>query len=536
MAAKVVIGLVGTKLDQAGILDGVEAWRPSVAVCGHKDLPVARFELLCQEQFRELAEDVAAKVREISPETEVRIHHLVFSDPWDLEQVYGALYDFAHNYQFDTENEEYYIHITTGTHISQITLFLLVEACHFPARLIQSSPPLGSKHGRYGSYKIIDLDLSAYNHILSRFEKEQTDAVNFLKYNIQTRNERFNKLIERIGTIALASPDPIILTGPTGAGKTRLATRLYELIKNRHKVEGPFVAVNCATLRGDAAMATLFGHTRGAFTGAVRERPGLLRQAHRGVLFLDEIGELGTDEQAMLLRALETKSFFPMGSDHEVQSDFRLIVGTNSDLSAQVAAGTFRDDLLARINLWTFQLPGLSERLEDLEPNIDYELEQFTRTSGRRVVFTRDARERFLQFAYAPDALWTSNFRDLNAAIRRMATLAHGGRITSSIVDEEAQRLRKAWTGSESGADSALRNVLGDEATVSLDRFDRVQLADVIEICTQARSMSEAGRRLFANSRTKKRQPNDADRLRKYLGRFGLQWESIRALRDKQLS
>ena len=148
-------------------------------------------------------------------------------------------------------------------------------------------------------------------------------------------------------------------------------------------MEGPFVEVNCATLRGDAAMSALFGHVKGAFTGAIRDRPGLLRAADGGLLFLDEVGELGPDEQAMLLRALEEKRFLPVGADKEVKSDFQLIAGTNRDLSDAVRQGRFREDLLARINLWTFQLPALRERREDIEPNLDYELEQFAAAPAR---------------------------------------------------------------------------------------------------------------------------------------------------------
>jgi len=117
-------------------------------------------------------------------------------------------------------------------------------------------------------------------------------------------------------------------------------------------------------------MSALFGHVKGAFTGAINPRPGLLRAADGGILFLDEIGELGPDEQAMLLRALEDKVFLPMGSDREVKSDFQLVAGTNRDLFALVREGKFRDDLLARINLWAFQMPGLRDRIEDIEVRV----------------------------------------------------------------------------------------------------------------------------------------------------------------------
>ena len=121
-------------------------------------------------------------------------------------------------------------------------------------------------------------------------------------------------MIEQIERVAIASRAPLLLTGPTGAGKSQLARRIFELKKARRQVAGEFVEVNCATLRGDGAMSALFGHVTGAFTGAVEDRPGLLRTADGGVLFLDEIGELGLDEQAMLLRALEEKTFLPVGA------------------------------------------------------------------------------------------------------------------------------------------------------------------------------------------------------------------------------
>jgi len=131
---------------------------------------------------------------------------------------------------------------------------------------------------------------------------------------VATRNAEFNRLIEEIEVVALRSKAPMLLTGPTGAGKSRLARRIYELRQQRCGVDGAFVEVNCATLRGDTAMSALFGHKKGAFTGAMSDRPGLLREAQGGMLFLDEIGELGADEQAVLLRAVEEGVYLPVGS------------------------------------------------------------------------------------------------------------------------------------------------------------------------------------------------------------------------------
>jgi transcriptional regulatory protein RtcR len=214
----------------------------------------------------------------------------------------------------------------------------------------------------------------------------------------------------------------------------------------------------------------------------------------------------------------------PVGSDRSVHSDFQLITGTNRSLSS----ASFRDDLLARINLWSFELPGLAARPEDLEPNLDYELERWDREQSRHVTMNREARALFLDFARSPEALWLGSFRDFHAAITRMATLAPQGRIDVATVREELARLRRQWAPSEPEQGDALAELLSPLQLSELDLFDRVQLAEVVRVCRAARSLSDAGRTLFAASRRKKDKPNDADRLRKYLARFGTTWELVK--------
>jgi transcriptional regulatory protein RtcR len=520
--------MLGTTLDSGAGPGRWEMWRPTVAICSHEDLLVRRFELLLQPRYEALAASVVEDMQHVSPETEVRRHALDFRDPWDFEEVYAALHDFASHYPFDPQKEDYLVHVTTGSHVAQICLFLLTESRRLPARLIQSSPPKRRERGGPGTYAIIDLDLSRYDLIARRFRKDQREALSFLKSGLETRNQRFNLMIERIESVAIRSRAPILLTGPTGAGKSQLARRIYELKKGRQQVEGRFVELNCATLKGEAAMSALFGHVKGAFTGALQDRPGLLRAADRGVLFLDEIGDLGLDEQAMLLRALEEKAFLPLGSDREVKSDFQLLAGTNRDLAAFVAQGRFREDLLTRIHLWSFDLPGLSERPEDVEVNLEYELDLYERRSGDRVTFNREARDRFLRFATSGAATWRGNFRDFNAAVTRMATLAPGGRISVETVDEEIERLQRSWKiPSEVTGDAMLERLIGPERLSQMDRVERVLMREVVEVCRKSRSISEAGRTLYAATRARKTTVNDADRLRKYFARTGLRWDEL---------
>jgi len=527
----VVVGFLGSKLDAGTRGKRWDGWRPTVSVCQHEDLLVDRFELLYPPQAEALAEVVKRDIASVSPETEVRLTPFDVPNAWDFEVVYETLHDWTRSARFDPENENYLVHITTGTHVQQIVLFLLTESRHIPGRLIQTSPPRRGSDQVAGIYALIDLDLERYDRLAQRFEREREEGESLLKSGIATRNAGFNALIERIERVAARTHDPIVLTGPTGAGKSQLARRIYELKLARNQIRGQFVELNCATLHGTSAMSALFGHTKGAFTGATGERKGLLRAADGGVIFLDEIGELGLDEQAMLLRAVEEKKFLPFGSDQEVTSNFQLFVGTHRDLEADVRSGRFREDLLARINLWTFRLPGLSERREDIEPNFEFELEQAASRTGRRVTCNSAARESFLRFATSSTAAWNANFRDLNAAVVRMATLCEGGRIGKRDVDEEIGRLRSQWgaPAPENAHGELLLNVLGEERYAQLDRFDAVQLAEVIHVCRESDSLADAGRRLFQVSRTQRSSRNDSDRLRKYLLRFDLDWRAVNA-------
>ncbi len=519
----VVIGFLGSTLDAGGQGAGRwEKWRPSVALCQQEDLVVDRFEMLYARPHMKLAQQVRADIASVSPETKVQLQSCDPRDPWDFQEMYGALHDFARAYPFDIERERYLVHITTGTHVAQICMFLLTEARYFPASLLQTSPPEKQRAGSPGSYALIDLDLSRYNQIASRFAREKQESTEFLKSGIKTRSDAFNRMIDRIERVAVRSRAPLLLCGPTGAGKSLLARRIYELKKSRHQLAGEYVEVNCATLRGEGALSTLFGHVKGAFTGAAAERAGLLRKADGGVVFLDEIGELGLDEQAMLLKAIEEKRFLPLGADKESESDFQLIAGTNRDLDTEVRAGRFREDLLARINLWVFELLALRERREDIEPNIDYELDRHAEAQGHIVRFNAEARRAYLEFATAAGAAWNGNFRELSASVARMATFAEGGRITLDVAREEIERLRHGWKPRSS--QGALASLL---PTAELDEFDRLQLEAVIDVCRQCSTLAEAGRRLFALSRRKRSVVNDSDRLKKYLQRFGLEWSAV---------
>jgi transcriptional regulatory protein RtcR len=369
----VVIGMLGSTLDAGKGARRWERWRPTVAMCRHDDLLISRLELLYQKEHSALLQTVVDDIGRVSPETQVRAHCISISDPWDLEQVYGALHDFALAYRFVPTREDYLVHITTGTHIAQISAFLLTESHFLPARILQTSPAAKRDAGTAGTYRIIDLDLSRYDQIAQRFRQAQREGLSFLKSGIDTRNAAFNRLIEQIERVAIASRDPILLSGPTGAGKSQLARRIYELKKARRQVHGALVDVNCATLRGDGAMSALFGHEKGAFTGASQRRAGHLRSADGGVLFWTKSASWGSTSRRCCCARSSTRPSFRSAPTSSEKATFSSWPAPTAIWPKRWPRGVFREDLLARIDLWSYRLPALRDRPEDIEPNLDYE-------------------------------------------------------------------------------------------------------------------------------------------------------------------
>ncbi len=529
--SNVVFSFYDPELDSPAEDPKEQKWRPTISLLSDSEFKIDRLVFLVDPKFETAGDKLIEEFATTSPGTVIEKEIFDIEDIWDYAEVFAYLYDLSERYAF-TESESYYTHMSTGTHVFRICWYLLIEARLMPAKMLQSFPIFKEGELTGAGIRDLDLELEKYDQLAKRFEKRRNEGKNFLKQGIQTKNAHFNALIDEIERVAKDSKRPILITGPTGAGKTELAKRIFELKKNRNQIKGEFIHINCATLRGDGAMSTLFGHKRGAFTGAVQKRDGLLLAANNGLLFLDEIGELGPEEQTMLLTALETGKFYPIGSDREEESSFLLIAGSNRDLRKDASQGKFRRDLLARIDLWHYELPGLKDRIEDLEPNLEYELDQVATELGHQVSFNKTSRSSYLKYAKSLDAQWSGNFRDLNASIVRMSTFAEGGRITTDIVDKEIKRLKiqDKSHNSESPKDINLEEFIKPEVLDTKDTFDLAQLKFVIATCIKCKNISEAGRLLFNKSRKEKKSNNDADRLIKYLAGFEIEFKDLKRL------
>jgi DNA-binding NtrC family response regulator len=225
------------------------------------------------------------------------------------------------------------------------------------------------------------------------------------------------RLIEQVAP----SDVTVLIQGESGTGKEMVARAIHE--KSR-RANGPFVAVNCAALPETMIESELFGHVRGAFTGAISEKPGRFELARGGVLFLDEIGDLSRLGQADLLRVLEDGVFRPIGSKSVVRANARIVAATNKELENECAQGTFREDLLYRLNVITISLPPLRSRPEDIPPLVEMFRRHFAAKHGRRgKEFDRAAIERLQSFH------WPGNVRQLRNVVERLVLTAPGTRI-----------------------------------------------------------------------------------------------------------
>jgi len=237
------------------------------------------------------------------------------------------------------------------------------------------------------------------------------------------RAPAFRAVLDEIQRVARSSV-PVLVLGPTGTGKDVVARRLHE----RSGRPGAFVAVNCGAIPADLVESSLFGHRKGAFTGATTDAPGFFGSAEGGTLFLDEVGELPLRQQSKLLRVLENREYTPVGSGKVQKTDVRIIAATNSDLEAEAEAGTFRNDLYARLAGVVIEMPPLRSRRSDIPRLIRHFLAELA--YGRRINLSASAMERLLIHP------WPRNIRELRTVVQRLTLLLpDGGEVSLRELD-----------------------------------------------------------------------------------------------------
>ncbi len=234
------------------------------------------------------------------------------------------------------------------------------------------------------------------------------------------KSDAMKRVMEMVRRVAGARTS-VLITGESGTGKEMVARALHD---QSDRASGPFVVVNSGALPEALMESELFGHEKGAFTGAMARSEGLVRAAHEGTLFLDEIGELPPELQVKLLRVLQERRVRPVGGSKEVEVDIRVVAATNRDLEADVASGAFRQDLFYRLNVIRLHLPPLRERPEDIPLLAQHFVQKHAALAGKRLELSPDAMRWFVRQSYP------GNIRELENVVERAVTLAIGDRIT----------------------------------------------------------------------------------------------------------
>jgi two-component system response regulator PilR (NtrC family) len=239
------------------------------------------------------------------------------------------------------------------------------------------------------------------------------------------------RIIELMVKIA-DSPSNVLITGESGTGKELIARALHHY---SYRKDHPFVAINCSAIPEGLFESELFGHIKGAFTGAIANKEGIFEAANGGTIFLDEIGDIPQSFQVKLLRVLDDKIIKRVGGNQDIKIDVRIVAATNKDLKKAIAEGTFREDLFYRLDVIPIEMPPLRERKEDISLLIEHFLSKFNRILGREVKSASpDAMERLVNHS------WKGNVRELENVIERAVTLGSGPVIDLKIIEECLQR------------------------------------------------------------------------------------------------
>ena len=326
-----------------------------------------------------------------------------------------------------------------------------------------------------------------------RLERENVELKRALKQryafpNIIGKSDRMLRVLDTVAQVA-PSRATVLITGETGTGKELIAKAIHT---NSTRADHPFVAVNSGSLPPDLLESTLFGHVKGAFTGAITTRKGVFETANQGTIFFDEIGNISAEIQAKLLRVIQEREFMALGSNETIHVDVRLVAATNEDLKKLVEEKRFREDLYYRLNVIQIALPPLRERKEDIPLLTEHFFDKYTRENEK---FLDTARKSQLQFE--PEAFqllmehsWPGNVRELENTIERAVVLATNQNVPATVLPDSVLhpsgvRIRRDDAG-KLPSDASLYEIVAD--------FERRTIVDILESVSY--SQTEAAERL----------------------------------------
>jgi transcriptional regulator with GAF, ATPase, and Fis domain len=279
--------------------------------------------------------------------------------------------------------------------------------------------PLHDEHGQIMRWYVAATDIEDRKQAEDRLRsenvalREEIDKASMFEEIVGT-SPALKSVLSRISKVA-PSDSTVLITGETGTGKELVARAIH---RRSERASRPFVSVNCAAIPRDLIASELFGHEKGAFTGATQQRLGRFELANGGTIFLDEVGELPAETQIALLRVLQEHEFERVGGNRRIHADVRVITATNRDLQAAIIAGTFRSDLFYRLHVFPIAMPSLRERREDIPLLVEYFIDRYARKAGKKIKrVNKKTLELLLSYP------WPGNIRELQNVIERSIIL-----------------------------------------------------------------------------------------------------------------
>ncbi|MCX7788736.1 MAG: RNA repair transcriptional activator RtcR family protein [Spirochaetes bacterium] len=398
--------------------------------------------------YLERALEVEQVVRHWGQKSEVTHKLLQFDSVIDYEEIYHklsrSLRELPVLKKGMLQNRSLYVLLDPGTPQIQTCWFLLARSGELPATLLQGIPP---RFGG-GSYRVREIDLGnmALPRVVSTLhsfadlkvvrdwgeeEPEPTLRSELMELLLSSQSDSFLSTVRQAVTVAKYADVSVMLRGEPGTGKELLARLIHEKSPRRDK---PFVAVNCSALSPNLVESELFGHTKGAFTGATQDRAGKFRAADGGTILLDEIGDLPLEVQPKLLRVLQEKSVQPVGSDKENRVDVRVLAATNRDLERMLEQGAFRRDLYDRLNQIALYLPPLRERIADIPLLSKRFLDDWNRKYREQKFLSKEVLDVFYRYS------WPGNIRELQNTIIALCASSHGNELKPECLPPPLRR------------------------------------------------------------------------------------------------
>lgn len=412
--------------------------------------------------------------------TAVDLQEVSLSSPIDYASIYAEVSKHLKDIGLPRQDVELTFHLSPGTP-AMASIWIMLAKTRFPAKLIQTS----KEHG----LQTVDFPFDLASDFLPEFLQRSAERIDRLAYGPTESSPHFSKILHSSNAVSrqiqlarrIAAHDvPVLILGETGTGKELFAEAICAASERAGK---PFIAINCGAISPELANSELFGHIKGAFTGANSSRKGHFQEAHGGTLFLDEVGDLPLETQVRLLRALQAKEVVPLGDSKSIKVDVRIIAATHRDLAADVSSGRFREDLFHRLAVGILHLPPLRERDGDIDLLADAFLNQINADAKGKP----EAQEKKIS-ASARKLLalhpWPGNIRELYHSLLRAVIWS-----TGPVIDDED--LQAALLPVKPQGQDQLRKPLGQG-------FDLQGLLDEISQDYIAKALKKSGNRKTA--------------------------------------